>query len=54
MDFIKNFLKQTKGIQETDQIYQDIVDDVFNHEITSIAQSNEMIDNLNLTRDVQV
>jgi hypothetical protein len=39
MDFIKNFLKQTKGIEETDQIYQDIVDDVFNVEITGMAHS---------------
>ena len=52
MKLIKKFLRKTKGIKETDLIYQDIVDDVFIKEITDIAFSNEMVNNLNLKKDI--
>ena len=46
------FLKSTKPMKDTSLIYQDIVDDVFNKEITGIASSSDMVHNLNLNKDI--
>ena len=54
MDFIKNFLKQTKGIAETKQIYQDIVDEIFVNEVTEISVHPEIVENINLKKDIVI
>lgn len=52
LGFIEKFLQLTEGISETNVIYQDIIDDVFEIEMREVTKDNEYIENLLLRRDL--
>ena len=52
LGFIEKFLQLTEGIKETNCIYQDIVDDVFQKEMSEATQDKDFIDSITLRRDM--